>query len=93
MDAAALRSLLAMNLRAAAEQKGVTLTALADFAAVSRAQVFNVVACRTSPTLDWLSKVATALDVEPWQLLAPGSKTAQRARPRRARGRSGPRVR
>jgi hypothetical protein len=24
-----------------------------------------------SATVDWIAKVATALDVEPWQLLAP----------------------
>jgi lambda repressor-like predicted transcriptional regulator len=84
VDDAALRSLLAMNLRAAAEKKGVTLTALADFAAVSRAQVFNVVACRTSPTLDWLSKVATALDMEPWQLLAPRAAAPAKARTSRS---------
>ena len=84
MDADALRSLLALNLRSAAERKGITLTALADFAAVSRAQVFNVTACRTSPTLDWLSKVATALDVEPWELLAPPPAPRSKARPAHA---------
>ena len=71
MDAAALRSLLATNLRALATEKKLTLTALADFAAVSRAQLFNVLAGKMSPTLDWLAKVASALDVEPWELLAP----------------------
>jgi transcriptional regulator with XRE-family HTH domain len=71
VDSAALRSLLATHLRAEAKRQGMTLTALADFAAVSRAQVFNVTAERTSPTLDWLAKVAAALDLEPWQLLAP----------------------
>jgi DNA-binding phage protein len=80
VDAAELRSLLAANVRAAAEGRGVTLTALADFAAVSRAQMFNVVAGKTSPTLDWISKVATALDMEPWQLLAPPTPSPPRAR-------------
>ena len=71
MDPSALRSLLAKNVRAAAKRKRVALTALADFAAVSRSQLFAVLARETSPTLDWIAKVATALDVEPWQLLAP----------------------
>jgi DNA-binding phage protein len=57
--------------RAIAKRKRVALTALADFAGVSRSQVFAVLKSATSPTLDWIAKVATALDVEPWQLLAP----------------------
>jgi DNA-binding phage protein len=82
VDAAELRTLLAANVRAAARRRRVTLTALADFAAVSRAQLFNVLACKMSPTLDWLVKVATALDVEPWQLLAPGSAAPRAPRKR-----------
>lgn len=78
MEASALRSLLAKNVRAAAKRKGVALTVLADFAAVSRSQLFAVLALETSPTLDWIAKVATALDVEPWQLLAP--RVAKRER-------------
>jgi DNA-binding phage protein len=66
-----LRTLLAKNIRLAAKRKRVALTALADFAGVSRSQVFSVLKSATSPTLDWVAKVATALDVEPWQLLAP----------------------
>jgi DNA-binding phage protein len=71
VDPSALRALVAKNVRAVARRKGVALTALADFAAVSRSQLFAVLARETSPTIDWLAKVATALDVEPWQLLAP----------------------
>jgi DNA-binding phage protein len=66
-----LRTLVARNVRAAAKRKRVALTALADFAGVSRSQVFAVLKSATSPTLDWIAKVAAALDVEPWQLLAP----------------------
>jgi DNA-binding phage protein len=62
---------LARNVRATAKRKRVALTALADFAGVSRSQVFAVLKSATSPTLDWIAKVAKALDVEPWQLLAP----------------------
>ena len=73
MEAPELRRLVARNIRAAARRKPVALTALADFAGVSRSQVFSVLAAATSPTLDWIAKVATALDVEPWQLLSPRS--------------------
>ena len=71
MEPRALRLLLAKNIRATARQRKVTLTALADFGGVSRAQVFNILRCSSSATLDWIAKIATALDVEPWQLLAP----------------------
>ena len=71
MEPRELRALVARNVRAIAKRKRVALTALADFAGVSRSQVFAVLKSATSPTLDWIAKVATALDVEPWQLLAP----------------------
>lgn len=71
-----MRTLVARNVRVAAKRKRIALTALADFAGVSRSQVFAVLKSTTSPTLDWIAKVATALDVEPWQLLAP--RTAKR---------------
>ena len=71
MEPRELRTLVARNVRSAAKRKGVALTALADFAGVSRSQVFSVLKYATSPTLDWIAKVASALDVEPWQLLAP----------------------
>jgi lambda repressor-like predicted transcriptional regulator len=76
VEAKELRRLVARNIRAAAKRKRVALTALADFAGVSRSQVFTVLATTTSPTLDWIARVATALDVEPWQLLA--SRSAMR---------------
>lgn len=75
-----MRALLAENLRAAAERKGYTLTQLADFATVSRAQLFNVLKCETSPTVEWLTKVAAALEAEPWQLLAPRTVAPGRVR-------------
>lgn len=66
-----MRAVVAENIRAAARRKKVTINALADFATVSRAQMFNVLACSSSATTDWLAKVAGALEVEPWQLLSP----------------------
>lgn len=66
-----MRVVVAENIRGAARQKRVTINALADFATVSRAQMFNVLAGTSSATTDWLAKVAEALEIEPWQLLAP----------------------
>lgn len=75
----ALRRLLAANLRAFAAERPIALNTLADLAGVSRAQLYAVLAKKTAPSTDWLAKVASALDVEPWQLLAP----VERAQPRR----------
>lgn len=84
MDDREVRALVAKNIRAAATARGVTLTALADFATVSRAQMFNVLRGTTAPTIDWIAKVAEALDVEPWHLLAPRSQRPGFNRPRKA---------
>lgn len=85
MDGPELRTVLAENIRAAAEAKGFTVTRLADFATVSRSQMFEVLAGEASPTLDWLARVATALDVEPHELLmrrasAKGGRPQRRAK-------------
>ena len=71
MESGELRGLLAKNIRLAARRKGVALTALADFAGVSRSQMFTVLNESSSASVDWLAKIANALDVEAWQLLAP----------------------
>jgi len=68
-----LRKLVARNIRALARRRGLALTAVADFAGTARSQLFAVLATDSSPTLDWLAKIASALDVEPWQLLTPRS--------------------
>jgi phage repressor protein C with HTH and peptisase S24 domain len=65
-----LRRAVAANIRSIAKRRRRTINALADFAGVSRAQMFNVLAARTGATVDWLAKVASALDVEPAALLA-----------------------
>ena len=49
----------------------MALNSLADFATVSRSQLYDVIAGNKGTTIDWLAKVATALDVEPWELLRP----------------------
>ncbi len=71
MVALQLRSVFARNVRASAEARGLSLNSLADFAGVSRAQMYNVLAGNSSPSIDWMSKVAAVLELEVWQLLVP----------------------
>jgi predicted transcriptional regulator len=69
VDGDELRAVFAKNVRNAAETRGLSLNSLADFAGVSRAQMYNVLAGNSSPSLDWMAKVAKVLELEPWQLL------------------------
>lgn len=62
---------LARTIRKIAGQRGITLTHLADFSGTSRSHFWNILACRNSPTVSWLSAIAKALGVEPWELLKP----------------------
>ena len=74
MDPFETRSILAKNLRVLARERNLTLTRLADFATISKQELFNVLGSRTNASIDTLTHLATALDVEPWQLLAPRPK-------------------
>jgi lambda repressor-like predicted transcriptional regulator len=59
------------DLAALAKRKRLAINALADFAGVSRSQLYDVLATRKGASIDWLAKVATALEIQPWELLAP----------------------
>jgi transcriptional regulator with XRE-family HTH domain len=82
MEGAVLRDVVARNIRALAKQRGMALNAVADVSGVSRSQLFNVLNAESSPSLDWMARVARALEVEPWRLLVP---VEGEARPRRKR--------
>ena len=77
MEPTDLRRVVAANIRALAKARGRPLNALADFAGVSRAQMFNVLAGRAAASVDWLAKVAGALDVVPAVLLAEAAENAK----------------
>ncbi len=72
MESRQLRRVLASNIRKQLQKKKMTANHLADFAGVSRSQLFDLLAGRKSVTIDWLAKLASALGVPPWELLAPG---------------------
>jgi transcriptional regulator with XRE-family HTH domain len=65
---------LAERIRDLADDRGLALSVLADLAGVSRSQLTRVLACRTSPTIEFLSKVSAALGVDVSALLTPPSK-------------------
>ena len=69
MDPGDARVLVAEAIRTRAERKGISLRALAEEAGTSRGYMDKVVACQSSPTVDWLCKVADALGCHPRDLL------------------------
>jgi plasmid maintenance system antidote protein VapI len=59
-----LRRTFALNLRRRLEELQLRPTTLACLAGVSTAQVYNVLAGRCSPSLDWIDRVCMVLHTE-----------------------------
>jgi ribosomal protein L7Ae-like RNA K-turn-binding protein len=57
------------RIRAIAREQRIPVTHLPDRAAVGRSHFWEVMAGRSSPTLEWLARVAVALDVDPGELV------------------------
>lgn len=70
MKAKNIRDILANNIRYQAKVKKIPLNSLADFAGVSRSQLYDVLASKKAPTIDWLEKIAKALETTSSKLLA-----------------------
>lgn len=64
-----LRDRLAKRIREIAKRRGVTLTELADRAGVSQAGFWEAMSGRSGPSIDFVAKVAAALDVDPDELV------------------------
>lgn len=47
----------------------MSLNSLADFAGVSRSQLYDVLSGKKAASIDWLAKISDALDIEPSKLL------------------------
>ena len=56
--------LVTENLRRLTEAKGIPLTVVADRAGIDRRQLFAMMAGEYDADLDWLNKLADALDVD-----------------------------
>ena len=74
MDSVELRARVANRIRELASRRKLQIIELADRAEVSRAHLFAVLAGRKSPTLDFLNRLANALDYDPHELLRPPRK-------------------
>lgn len=74
VDPEALRARIASRIREIAKRRKLPLSRLADQAEVSRAHLWEVLAGRRAPTSDILSRLATALSVDPVALVRPYRK-------------------
>lgn len=64
-----LRKIVADNIRKWAQRRGLSINILADRSGVSRAQMFNVLRTTSSPSVDWINRVAPVLGIPVWRLL------------------------
>ncbi|HCR66528.1 helix-turn-helix transcriptional regulator [Oceanicaulis sp. UBA2681] len=66
-----LRHVLALNIQRLRRERGFSQEAFADHAGMDRTYISGIERGVRNPTVGVLSRLATALDVEPWQLLKP----------------------
>ena len=72
VDPGDARVLVAEAIRSRAERRGLSLRALAQEAGTSRGYMDKVIACQSSPTIDWLCRIAAVLECHPRDLLPRG---------------------
>ena len=60
----ALHRRVVARMRVLSKKKKVPISHLPDRADVSRSHFWEVMGCRKSPTLQWLERIAEALDVD-----------------------------
>ena len=74
MEPDELKEVFAKRVTWFAKKRQLSVNRLADFAGISRGFLSDVLRCRKAPTLRTIACVAEALEVEPWELLKPGSE-------------------
>lgn len=77
-----VRARLAARLREACEARKVSVARLAALSGISRNHLFGILAGRKSPTVDYLARMARALELEPGILLGTKPITARAKRVR-----------
>jgi len=66
-----IRAVFAENLKKYRRSAGFSQEDLAHYAGIERAYVSMLERKQSSPTIDMLAKLAKALEIEPYQLIAP----------------------
>lgn len=71
MEADEVRLRLATRIRELCARRHLTVQTLAQRASTSRSYLYAVLNGEKSPTLDWLTRIATALGVDVHELVRP----------------------
>lgn len=74
-----LRKRVAERIRETTKRKGLTLADLATRAGVSEAGLYLALSGKSGPSIDFVAKVAMALDVDPSALVKPQRKSRSSA--------------
>jgi len=69
-----VRLRVSMRLRELIQRRGITMQGLAERAGTSRTYIHAVLNGKKAPTIDWLARMATALEVDVHVLLKPDRK-------------------
>ena len=64
-----IRDVLAGNIRKALHDQSLAINSLADYAGVSRSQLYDVLSSRKGASIDWIDKVADVLGMSSADLL------------------------
>jgi transcriptional regulator with XRE-family HTH domain len=62
------------HIRELSEERGIAISHLPDRAGVARSHFWDVLAGRKSPTLNWLERIAAALEVDVGELILTAPK-------------------
>ena len=79
MSTSELQRRLARRIRDLAKERGIPLTHLADQSGTSRSHLWNILNGTRSPTLEWMARIAAALDVDTADLLIRENKGGSRS--------------
>lgn len=71
------RNILAANIRRGIKSENLGVNKLADFAGVSRSQLYDVLGSKKGASVDWVDKIAVVLGIEPHELLRSHAKRSR----------------
>lgn len=66
-----------LRLKEICETKKIAVGALADKIGMSRPNMYNLVNGKITPSVEKLNEIATALDVELWELFTPSTEKGE----------------
>lgn len=66
-----------IRLKELCKEKGISIANIAESSGIPQPNLSKIANAKTSPTVDTLQKIATALDVELWELFTPSTEKGE----------------